>query len=40
MALKHRGQTPAEARQGIRKCPQVLINVRFKGESDPLEHPR
>ena len=39
MALKHRGQTLAEARQGIRKCPQVLINVRFKGESDPLEHP-
>ncbi|WP_134614607.1 phosphoglucosamine mutase [Pseudomonas aeruginosa] len=39
MPLKHRGQTLAEARQGIRKCPQVLINVRFKGESDPLEHP-
>lgn len=39
MALKRRGQTLAEARQGIRKCPQVLINVRFKGESDPLEHP-
>ncbi len=39
MALKHRGQTLAEARQGIRKCPQVLINVRFKGENDPLEHP-
>ncbi|MCY1398885.1 Phosphoglucosamine mutase [compost metagenome] len=40
MALKHRGQTLAEARKGIRMCPQVLLNVRFKGGSvDPLEHP-
>ncbi len=40
MALKTRGQTLAEARMGIRKCPQVLINVRFAGgERDPLEHP-
>lgn len=46
----HRGATGADGAQasrpdpgrgapGIRKCPQVLINVRFKGENDPLEHP-
>lgn len=40
MALKCRGQTLAEARQGIRKCPQVLINVRYqRSEVDPIEHP-
>ncbi|WP_370600071.1 phosphoglucosamine mutase [Pseudomonas nitroreducens] len=40
MALKTRGQNLAEARMGIRKCPQVLINVRFAGgDVDPLEHP-
>ena len=40
MALKRRGETLAQARQALRKCPQVLINVRF-GESkvDPVEHP-
>ncbi|MCJ1883870.1 phosphoglucosamine mutase [Pseudomonas sp. LA21] len=39
MALKTRGQNLAEARMGIRKCPQVLINVRFAGGNvDPLEH--
>ena len=39
MALKRRGETLAQARQALRKCPQVLINVRFSGELDPLEHP-
>lgn len=39
LALKRRGQSLAEARQGLRKCPQVLINVRFSGGIDPLEHP-
>ena len=40
MALKTRGQNLAEARMGVRKCPQVLINVRFAGGGvDPLEHP-
>jgi phosphoglucosamine mutase len=39
MALKRRGQTLAEARLGMQKCPQVLINVRFAGGLDPLEHP-
>jgi phosphoglucosamine mutase len=41
MALKHRGQSLAEARQGIRKCPQVLINVRLSGNADEVvQHPR
>ncbi len=39
MALKRRGQTLGEARLGMLKCPQVLINVRFAGGVDPLEHP-
>lgn len=39
MALKRRGQTLAEARLGMHKCPQVLVNVRFTGGVDPLEHP-
>ncbi|WP_263144727.1 phosphoglucosamine mutase [Pseudomonas sp. RIT-PI-AD] len=39
MALKRRGQSLAEARQGLRKCPQVLVNVRFAGGKDPVTHP-
>ena len=39
LALKRREQRLAEARQGLRKCPQVLVNVRFAGGIDPLEHP-
>lgn len=39
MALKRRGQTLGEARLGMQKCPQVLVNVRFVGGVDPLEHP-
>ncbi|MCE1672022.1 phosphoglucosamine mutase, partial [Enterobacter hormaechei] len=40
MALKRKGETLAQARQGVRKCPQVLINVRFEaGKSDPLQNP-
>ncbi|QKE64463.1 phosphoglucosamine mutase [Aquipseudomonas campi] len=39
MALKRNGQTLAEARQALHKCPQVLINVRFAGGVDPIEHP-
>ena len=38
MALKTRSQGLAEARQALRKCPQVLINVRFGGGANPLEH--
>ncbi|MBM7063063.1 phosphoglucosamine mutase [Pseudomonas sp. UL073] len=39
LALKHRGKTLAEVRQDVRKCPQVLVNVRFGGEVDPVSHP-
>ena len=39
MAIRRRGQSLAEARQGLRKCPQVLVNVRFGGGVDPLKHP-
>jgi phosphoglucosamine mutase len=38
MALKRREQALGEARQGMQKCPQVLVNVRFAGGVDPLEH--
>ena len=38
MALKHREQTLGEARFGMHKCPQVLVNVRFAGGADPLAH--
>ncbi|UVE17070.1 phosphoglucosamine mutase [Pseudomonas sp. LS44] len=39
LALKRRDQNLAEARQAVRKCPQILVNVRFGGGSDPLTHP-
>lgn len=39
LALKRTERSLAEARQAIRKCPQVLINVRFAGGVDPVEHP-
>ena len=39
MALKMRNEGLALARQALRKCPQVLINVRFGGGESPLEHP-
>lgn len=39
LAMRRNGMTLAEARSGLRKCPQVLINVRFAGAQDPLEHP-
>lgn len=39
LALQRRGQSLAETRQGLRKCPQVLINVRFAGSLDPLDSP-
>ncbi|MBC8995029.1 phosphoglucosamine mutase [Pseudomonas sp. N40(2020)] len=39
MSLKTRNQGLAQARQALRKCPQVLINVRFGGGESPLEHP-
>ncbi|MBD9466304.1 phosphoglucosamine mutase [Pseudomonas sp. Pdm06] len=38
MALKARNEGLAQSRQALRKCPQVLINVRFGGGVSPLEH--
>lgn len=38
MALKARNEGLAQSRQALRKCPQVLINVRFGGGANPLEH--
>lgn len=39
LALKRRSETLAQARHGLRKCPQVLINVRFGGGENPVNHP-
>ena len=39
LALSRRGQGLAEARQALQMCPQVLINVRFAGERDPVVDP-
>lgn len=39
LALRRKGVSLAEARQALKKCPQVLINVRFAGAVDPLQHP-
>src|ERR1700712_435378 len=40
LALKRTGQSLAESRQGLKKCPQVLVNVRFEGGAvDPVQHP-
>ncbi|KTC31673.1 phosphoglucosamine mutase [Pseudomonas sp. L5B5] len=39
MALKARGESLVQCRQGLRKCPQVLVNVRFGGGDSPVEHP-
>ncbi|MFC3606283.1 phosphoglucosamine mutase [Stutzerimonas tarimensis] len=38
-ALRRRGQTLAEERMALKKCPQVLINVRLEGGEDPVSHP-
>lgn len=39
MALRRCGQSLAEARREMRKCPQVLLNVRYSGDMDPVGHP-
>jgi phosphoglucosamine mutase len=39
LALRRRGESLALARQSLRKCPQVLVNVRYEGDIDPVEHP-
>ena len=37
MALKRRGQSLVDARSDLKKCPQVLVNVKFEKGSAPLE---
>uniref|UniRef100_A0A7C1XDI5 Phosphoglucosamine mutase n=2 Tax=cellular organisms TaxID=131567 RepID=A0A7C1XDI5_9PSED len=40
LSMKRTGQSLAQSREGLRKCPQVLINVRFEGGGvDPVKHP-
>ncbi|SEM06804.1 phosphoglucosamine mutase [Pseudomonas sp. NFIX51] len=39
MALKRRDERLAQSRQALRKCPQILVNVRFGGGANPVEHP-
>ncbi|AIC17979.1 Phosphoglucosamine mutase [Pseudomonas chlororaphis subsp. aureofaciens] len=39
MALKRRDEGLAQSRQALRKCPQILVNVRFGGGTNPVEHP-
>ncbi len=40
LALRRRGQSLAQERLALRKCPQVLINVRFSGDHDPISAPQ
>lgn len=40
LALQRRGQSLAQERLALRKCPQVLINVRFSGDRDPISAPQ
>jgi phosphoglucosamine mutase len=35
-AVCHSGKTLFELRQGMKKLPQVLVNVRYSGDVDPL----
>jgi phosphoglucosamine mutase len=40
LALRRSGESLAQSRQALRKCPQVLVNVRFSGgDVDPVSHP-
>jgi phosphoglucosamine mutase len=40
LAMKRTGQSLAQSREGLKKCPQILVNVRFDGGSvDPVKHP-
>ncbi len=40
LSMKRTGQSLAQSRKGLKKCPQVLINVRFEGGGvDPVKHP-
>ena len=40
LSMKRTGLSLAQSREGLKKCPQVLINVRFEGGGvDPVKHP-
>ena len=39
LSLRRREESLAQSRQALRKCPQVLLNVRFSGGVNPVEHP-
>ena len=39
LSLRRREESLAQSRQAVRKCPQVLLNVRFSGGVNPVEHP-
>ena len=40
LSMKRTGLSLAQSRSGLKKCPQVLINVRFEGGGvDPVKHP-
>ena len=39
LALRRRDESLAQSRQALRKCPQVLLTVRFAGGVNPVEHP-
>ncbi|WP_159819566.1 phosphoglucosamine mutase [Colwellia sp. 20A7] len=38
-ALKQQGKSLLELRQGMTMLPQILVNVRFTGDSDPINSP-
>ena len=39
LSLKRRGESLQQACSALRKCPQVLVNVRFQGGKDPVGNP-
>ena len=39
LSLRRRNESLAQSRQALRKCPQILLNVRFAGGVNPVEHP-
>jgi phosphoglucosamine mutase len=40
LSMKRTGQSLAQSREGLKKCPQILVNVRFDGGGvDPVKHP-
>lgn len=39
LSMKRTGMSLAQSRSGLKKCPQVLVNVRFEGgDVDPVKH--